>query len=85
MQRSNFRKSRFNTKVLPPLFKKMPYKGIFLPVNNGFCFQNGSTLLDTLFVETVVVFAYQGGHVHDVSYRLTAFDKDWTLDLKNNK
>ncbi|KAK2546820.1 Disintegrin and metalloproteinase domain-containing protein 9 [Acropora cervicornis] len=25
------------------------------------------------------------GHVRDVSYRLTAFDKDWTLDLKNNK
>ncbi|XP_074614387.1 uncharacterized protein LOC141874129 [Acropora palmata] len=27
----------------------------------------------------------KGGHVRDVSYRLTAFDKDWTLDLKNNK
>ena len=63
----------------------MPYKGIFLPVDSSFCFQNGPTFLDTFVVLTVVVFAYQGGHVRDVSYRLTAFDKDWTLDLKNNK
>ncbi|KAJ7351654.1 hypothetical protein OS493_036204 [Desmophyllum pertusum] len=27
----------------------------------------------------------KGGHVDDVTYRLTAFDKDWTLDVKRNK
>ncbi|XP_027057790.1 uncharacterized protein LOC113684595, partial [Pocillopora damicornis] len=27
----------------------------------------------------------KGGHVDDASYRLTAFDKDWTLDVKRNK
>ena len=27
----------------------------------------------------------QGGHVDTASYRLAAFDKDWTLDVKRNK
>ncbi|XP_078352662.1 disintegrin and metalloproteinase domain-containing protein 8-like isoform X2 [Oculina patagonica] len=27
----------------------------------------------------------KGGHVDEASYRLNAFDKDWTLDIKRNK
>ena len=27
----------------------------------------------------------QGDHVDTASYRLAAFDKDWTLDVKRNK
>jgi len=29
--------------------------------------------------------SYKGDHVDDASYRLDAFDKDWTLDIKRNK
>lgn len=37
-------------------------------------------------LENIGVFLLlQGDHVDDASYRLDAFDKDWTLDVKKNK
>ena len=48
---------------------------------------NGNIFLGALMSDdqSFSIMLLQGGHVDTASYRLAAFDKDWTLDVKRNK